>query len=449
VKPRSRLRRRAALCAFALAACVAEGMSVAVLAASGRADRVFASLALHFLAAPLCLSAARRRHPAASQVERDTVVLTAIFVPVFGPVLAWAYPRVPKEEAATNAHEMFERYEGHVRPRIPEYERTLFTGDHDRDLARELDAESYYEVLRHGKTDQKRNALRRLADLGERKHLELIRRCLRDPEHEVRLYAYAELERLGQLHDSRIAKAGRDRAAQPQIPAAPTALADAHLAYAQSGVLDEGMAAYHYQAAIRNAQAAIELGDAEPDAPLIAALAHGELGRHAEAMAALDQVHEAHRSLPKARIVRARLAFRRRDFTAARDEAVALSTAGDAMPDWLKSLLPRINAGTEPGQEAALGTEVPPTPAPPSIEEAPAAVPPEPEGGVPETLPDSSDAASAAMAPPASPDDTTATEPGAPEPGPMDAGSRPGSIPAIGPAETETKSEAWETGGDK
>ena len=61
-------------------------------------------------------------------------------------------------------------------------------------------------MLRDGTTDQKRNALRRLADLGQPVHFRLIRSCLLDPEHEVRLYAYSDLERAGRGYEEAIAK---------------------------------------------------------------------------------------------------------------------------------------------------------------------------------------------------------------------------------------------------
>jgi tetratricopeptide (TPR) repeat protein len=430
---RERLARAAAIGARAFLACAAEGAALLALLVWDNPARVFAALALHFAAAALALKAALRRHPRASVVERDTVVLTALFLPVFGPALAWSFPRLPKEAEPINAHEMFERYETHVRPRIPEYERTLFTGDHDRDVARELDAESYYEVLRHGKTDQKRNALRRLADLGERKHLELIRRCLRDPEHEVRLYAYAELERLAHVHDARIARAGREAASRPNDPAGPRDLADAHLAYAQSGILDEGMAAYHYRAAVQHAQRALDLDDPEPDAPLIAALALGELGRHAEALAYLDQVPEAHRALGKVRIVRARLAFRRRDFPAARAEAIALAQANEPTPEWLRAMLGAAGAAAPSPPLLAPVEAAPVEPAPlesaravPAPEEAAAAVVPAP---LPEIAP--KEDATKEVDP-----FETATE-------------LPGAAAPAAPAATddETRTEAWPEGG--
>lgn len=432
MRRRERLARAAAIGGRALLACAAEAGALAALLASEHPARVFATLALHFAAAPLALWAALRRHPRASVVERDTVVLTALFLPVFGPALAWLFPRPPEEAEPVNAHAMFERYETHVRPRIPEYERTLFTGDHDRDLARELDAESYYEVLRHGKTDQKRNALRRLADLGERKHLELIRRCLRDPEHEVRLYAYAELERLAQVHDARISKAGREAASRPDDPAGPRDLADAHLAYAQSGILDEGMAAYHYQAAVRHAQRALDLDDPEPDAPLIAALALGELGRHAEALASLEQVPEAHRGLGKVRIVRARLAFRRRDFGAARAEAIALAQANEPMPDWLRAM----TGAAEPEAPAT-----PPAPAAPEPADEPfqAAEAPAPAAPVPAPLP--------AIAPiEVAPDEEATKEVDPAETATEVFGAAAPELRA--PADDETRTEAWPEGGE-
>ncbi|MEN8150694.1 MAG: hypothetical protein ABFS86_12800, partial [Planctomycetota bacterium] len=98
-------------------------------------------LVLHTIGVFLCLLAARmRRRGDISDAETDIVLTAAAFVPGFGPAIAWSLPRESATEAVENAHEVIERYHDHVKPVVPDYERSLFTGDPDRDLARKLDA---------------------------------------------------------------------------------------------------------------------------------------------------------------------------------------------------------------------------------------------------------------------------------------------------------------------
>jgi hypothetical protein len=193
----------------------ASGAAFAVL--GGGIWMLLIGLTLHGTACWISLKAARsRREGRLTPTERDSILVTAVTVPFLGPALAWSIPRHAPDGEVENAHQAVEKYLDHVKPRVPDYERTLFTGDHDRDLARKLDAESFREVLRHGETGQKRNALFKLAELGAPHHLAMIRECLTDEDQEVRLYAYGELDRLTRIHEGAIADG---RAAVKQDPA--------------------------------------------------------------------------------------------------------------------------------------------------------------------------------------------------------------------------------------
>ncbi|MHC4341635.1 MAG: hypothetical protein ACYSX0_15670 [Planctomycetota bacterium] len=294
--------------------------------------------ALHLGAAYLSLHAARRRRKDLNQVESDLVLSVALLVPVFGPILAWFMPPEQAHGDVENAHTVFERYADHVNPHVPDYERTLFTGDYEKDLARELDAESYHEVLRHGSTDQKRNALRRLATLGDLKHFELIRNCLLDPEHEVRLYAYSELERAGQPYEEEIAKRARQLAREPENGEALLAMARAYYEYAASGIQDERMAAFYFRAAERYAGQARASGIYGPEPIWLRARAFTRLGEFEEAERLLTALDVKDRDAPESCLARADLAFRRRNFGVARTEAQRLKAAGAELPEWLAAL---------------------------------------------------------------------------------------------------------------
>jgi len=321
-----------------LLATVAVGVemsSVVVALGYGTPGMLLLAGGLHIAAAGLSLLAARRRRSAPlGPVEKDLVFFTALLVPVFGPALAWSMPHEISPEKVENAHEMFERYEEHVKPAAPDYERTLFTGDYEKDLARELDAESYHEVLRHGSTDQKRNALRRLADLGEPKHFLLIRSCLLDPEHEVRLYAYSELDRSAQRFEQTIAKRSKEVEQGSESEEALLPLTEAYFDYAASGIQDEEMAAFYFRSAERFA--ARMSGSVEGVWMRAAALARLKEFEQAEAMlATLGAAEQAH---PRSCVVRADIAFRRRDFAAARAEAATMRAGGSEPPPWLAAL---------------------------------------------------------------------------------------------------------------
>ena len=323
---------------FPTLAMALETASAAVLVALNSLVGVGIAGGLHLLAALCSLRAARQRREDLSQVEGDLVFWTALLVPVFGPILAWRMPFLSTPDEVENAHQVFERYAEHVKPSVPDYERTLFTGDYEKDLARELDAESYHEVLRHGATDQKRNALRRLADLGEPKHFALIRNCLLDPEHEVRLYAYSELERTGRVYEDIIAKRTPEIDRDPNNGEALLVLAQAYGKYAASGILDEGMATFYFKSADSYAARARQCGVEGAEPVWLRAFALARIHDFDGADEALDTLSESEKALTESCIARADVAFRRRDFDTVRVEAERVRQAGGEMPDWLAAM---------------------------------------------------------------------------------------------------------------
>jgi len=305
------------------------------------------ALVVHLVAARLSAAAAGVRREDLSRTEKDAVLWIAALVPMFGPPLAWSMPvppRAPEEdepdhsEEIVNAHDMFERYEEHVTPHRPDYERTLFTGNYAADLARELDAESYVEVLRNGGTDQKRNALRRLATLGEAKHFGQIRGCLLDPSHEVRLYAYSELEKASQVYEDEIADLSKKLAKRPKHIASLLRLAEVQYRYAASGIHDSAMAAFYFKTVLRYAKKAIDAGAQGPEAVWIAARALARMDQPADALAELATLTEEQQNLAESCLVRAGIRFRAREFDAARDEADRIESTGGELPPWLAAL---------------------------------------------------------------------------------------------------------------
>jgi hypothetical protein len=316
------------------------GVIGAILAiTSSSAWGVPAGLAVHGVAVWLSIVAARmRRKGTISDAEQDIVLGAALFVPGFGPAVAWFLPRATMDEAVENAHEVIERYTSHVKPVVPDYERSLFTGDKDRDLARKLDAESFREVLHHGDTDQKRSALFRLAELGAPHHIELIRDCLTDDDQEVRLYAYGELERLTRGYEEEIGKARRGVAAASGDYEARLRLARAYFDLAASGVMDKTTAGFYFRAAAQEAQTAGISAPDEVEPVVMEARALAHLGDLDGAAHCIDGVTPELRQIPEVCVVRAEIAFKQRDFVKARMEAGALLLSETELPGWLAAI---------------------------------------------------------------------------------------------------------------
>ena len=348
---------------LAVVISVVEAWSVLSIHAAEHIVMLVPALGLHVAAAGMSfLTGYYRRGGEMSPVECDAILWTALFVPLFGPPLAWAIPHLKANTSVEDAHQVFEKYEEHVRPTVPDYERTLFTGDFDRDLARELDAESYYEVLRNGNTDQKRNALKSLADMGKPKHLELVRRCLEDPEQEVRLYAYSEIERLGRVYEERIEEQTKQAEQEPNNPDVLCALSETYYVYGMSGVLDTGLSAYHFRIAVRNATKARVKGHDGLEPSLIQALALVALGDNDAARRTLGELAPEKQQDGRVCLVRARIAYLERDFEAARIEVETMDADGAEVPPWLDALRKKPDEepdapGEDPEAEAEAAAE--------------------------------------------------------------------------------------------
>jgi hypothetical protein len=325
--------------------------ALSVVMARDRAIWIPVALAAHLAAAWIAGRAAGIRRTDLTRTERDAVVWIAALVPMFGPALAWWIPMPPETEdeeeepeEVVNAHEMFERYEEHVKPHRPDYERTLFTGDYARDLARELDAESYFEVLRHGNTDQKRNALRRLATLGKPRHFALIRNCLLEPSHEVRLYAYAELEKASRVYEDEIADLSHRLARRPKRVESLLAMARVQFRYAASGIHDAGMADFYFQTVIRFAERARAAGATGPEPVWLVARAQARIGDTEAALDSLASLSGAEQEMAESCLVRAAIHFEARNFEGARIEADRIEATGETVPGWLRALRSEVTA---------------------------------------------------------------------------------------------------------
>ncbi len=296
-------------------------------------------LLCHFTAVlPATFAARHRRGEPLAPAERDAMMLIAVLLPFMGPALSVGLPRKGRGEGVENSHQAMERYKNHVKPRIPEYERSLFTGNFDRDLARKLDLESYRDVLRHGGTDQKRSALVRLAELGQPHHLMLIRNCLEDDDQEVRLYAYGELERLVREHEDRVA-GGRVRVREaPGDADSHLELAGAHFDLASSGVLDQATAGFHLRAAAGSAGDARKIDPESVEGATLEARSHAKIGEFAKAYDCLLSLPEEIRTMTEIHLTTAEIAFVDRDFAHAREEAEQLAERGVELPGWLEAL---------------------------------------------------------------------------------------------------------------
>lgn len=207
------------------------------------------------------------------------------------------------------------------------------------DLQRELAVNSYTQVVRHGSLEEKRNLLRRLAQLGTPRHVAIVRQFLFEDEPELRLCAYAELARIGHRHEHRIGELRRGAEADLDDAAKAIALATlaaAHRAYSVSGVLDEEMARYWADQGEVIAQRA---------------LAHDRDCRAAQRAlvqlladrGALDDAWQVVAAWPAAvdaedEIARAEVAFRRRDRSTCRAAMQRLGDAGATAPEWLRSV---------------------------------------------------------------------------------------------------------------
>lgn len=182
---------------------------------------------------------------ARSQTKRGLARVLTFCIPVVGAALSWsirnhhAGTRKQEQERLAAFHKEYLDAPGDLPVPDP------FTGTFDVDVARIADAESFSAILEFGTTDHKRNALARLAALGEPKHMRLLRACLLSSDTEVRLFAHAQLDGMDHHLAGKLEAARADFEAQPSRADLRLAYGEAHAAMANSGVFDDETAAWH------------------------------------------------------------------------------------------------------------------------------------------------------------------------------------------------------------
>ena len=283
------------------------------------------AIGLHVLAAVLARFAARIG--GAMACETDLVLVLALVAPLFGPALAWSLIFRGAPGKTQNAHAAFEE------------EQAAAHRDLSPELERELLVRSHAQVLRHGSLEEKRNLLRQLTRIGERRYLLLLRRFLRDPEPELRLCAYAEIARESQQREERIGRlrlevAAIDPAEATARAAAIAELAEANRDYGTSGLVDEAMGEYWLEQACRIAQDAIDVDASCRAAQCAWALAKAELGDVELGWNVVSAWPEDVE--PEHDLARAELAFRRRDRGTCMAVADRFTLRGIEMPVWLR-----------------------------------------------------------------------------------------------------------------
>lgn len=324
-----------------------EGSAALRAVRATHAGHAITALCFHIAAAGLSLLTARvRRRHRLHGVYFDLVLLTALAIPVFGPLVAWLIPSEKIHEQGVNAHELFEQYEKHVRHTEAPYRRTLFTGDFDRDMARELDVESYFDVLAAGDIHQKRDALCKLSLLGEPHHLALVRKSLLDADQEVQLYAYGQISALEERYESAIESCDDGTEAGPSDPIRATNLAAAHLAYAQSGVLDGVLATHHCELAIQFALRGRQ--GAEPRVAMrIELMAKLGLRDKEGAEKVIEEMLAIDPEDKEALAVAIEFAYRARDFARARQDIDRFANGGHELQPWMRALREAAQPGAK------------------------------------------------------------------------------------------------------
>lgn len=237
-------------------------------------------------------------------------------VPLFGAFHAWA-TRIPSRREATSEASDLERFhEDFLEHREDPPERSPFSGDFNKDVEMAADAESFAAVLSYGTGDHKRSALKRLADLGDARSMRLLRACLTAEDQEVRLFAHAQLERIEAPLTRRLEESGRLLAITPNDPEAREAIADAHLALARSGTLDEEMSAWH-------------LGES-------ARIEEQVRGMRASGSESSEEESQPIDGSKDSRIREAEKALAEKDFVQLRRMAREFDIEGVEMPEWMQ-----------------------------------------------------------------------------------------------------------------
>ena len=118
------------------------------------------------------------------------------------------------------------------------------------------------DIFRSGPSSLKKSAVQYLGTISSPAAVKTLNRALMDEDIEVRLYAAGVLGLIDDCHAREIDMRKAQVAAHPDDPAAGLALADACVAYAETGLLDGITRAYYY----RKAMGALE---ALPDLPRV------------------------------------------------------------------------------------------------------------------------------------------------------------------------------------
>lgn len=305
-------------------AVVADSAATVGLAAASDQLTTLAATFLHLLAILLTSRAVATAAGSRSEVLLLSTVAAALPAVGAGTGFWFCWSRAPRH--ASNAHAANDP----LRPSV---------AAPASDLQRELRVNSYTQVVRHGSLEEKRNLLRRLAQLGTPRHLAIVRQFLGESEPELRLCAYAELARIAQRHEHRIGELRR----QTMSPAATddragvlAALAAAARDYATSGALDVEMARYWADQSEAAARAALAIDGACLAAQRTLALLLGDRGDLAAASAVVDAWPEAVDDATD--LVRAEIAFRRRDRSVCQAVLLRLDARQAAVPEWLRSV---------------------------------------------------------------------------------------------------------------
>lgn len=283
-----------------------------------------AAVVLHALAVVLVWRGAALAGASRSEAELFAAAVAALSA--IGAMAAWWFCVGGADRHASNAHAENDPLR-------------LTTVRQAADLHRELGVNSYTQVVRHGSLEEKRNLLRRLAQLGSPRHIAIVRQFLFEEEPELRLCAYAELARIGQRHEQKIGElrqAAEHAGAGAAAAKALAALAHANRAYAISGVLDGEMAGYWSDQAGRIARRGLEH---DPDclaAQRVLALVLADRGDLDEAWRLISTWRTEFS--PEAELIRAEVAFRRRDRHACCEALVRLDAAGVEAPEWLRTV---------------------------------------------------------------------------------------------------------------
>ncbi|MCB9917233.1 MAG: HEAT repeat domain-containing protein [Planctomycetes bacterium] len=325
-----------------LLGCVAmavEAVSLDCALRDASSSRIVASLFFHVCAAFVAVFAARQCGVRGLR-EYDAVFITAILVPLFGPALAWMMP-VESNEEADASREMLEQVERRL-DHEEDYARPFYRGDFEADLARQVNSVSYKEVLQTGDLEQKRDAIRKLARLGEPRHMMMVARLLDDDDSELRLCAYLELDRVRQAHERVIGDLIESLRADHIHPVREIALraelADANLEYAISGTLDETMRVFRVDRCLEQCDLALALDPHHTRSIVIKARGLCERAELEEAECLLANLPDEIWSHPSIRGLRARIRFEMRDFKAAKEIGFEMLRQFMDPPRWLHAL---------------------------------------------------------------------------------------------------------------